>query len=165
MFSLSYITASTKCSVSYTVKGCLGLSRPYVLDFFSSHSWTMVSWCVSPETPPAFSLEVNPVSKTFKVKLDVADYPVCTRWCHLNGRVCNGNDSIPVLATARHSQPDVLRFPFLLPCVCVQVAPLLENFTSAGLSGCLSGVSLSFSRFFTTTKTLFGEKSVHFSLV
>lgn len=117
------------------------------------------------ETPPAFSLEANPVSKTFKVKLDVADYPVCTRWCHLNGRVCNGNDSIPVLATARHSQPDVLRFPFLLPCVCVQVAPLLENFTSAGLSGCLSGVSLSFSRFFTITKTLFGEKSVHFSLV
>lgn len=173
--SLSYKTASTSCIANYTVKGCLGLSLPYVFDFvlfFSSHSWTMVSWCVCvcvclcrAERLPAFSLEVNPLSKSFKVKMDVAEYPVCTRWCYLNWPGCFGNGSIPVPTTAPHSQPVDLRFPFLLPCLCVEVAPLLENFTPAGLPGRLSGVSLSLSRLFTVSATLVGKECVHFSMV
>lgn len=99
---------------------------------------------------PAFSLEVNPFSKSFTITVDVADYPVHARWCYRNGSVCNGNNSFQ----SGQSQSAILRFPFLLPCVCVEVVPPLDRFMSAMLVGrFLRGLLVFFSRCTTVTET------------
>lgn len=96
-----------------------------------------VCLCIA-DPVPAFSLEVNPVAKSFRVTLDVAEYPVYVKWCY-KGPVCIGSNS-----SKMHSQSEVHNFPFLLPCFCVEVGPPLYNFTSARLLDGLPGLSLSF---------------------
>lgn len=132
-------------------KASLGLLLPFI--FLSVMQFipflddgVMVCVCVCHAEPlPEFSLEVNPLSKSFKVQVDVADYPVYVRWCYSNGQVCRGNDSVPVQTISPLSQPDVLFFPFLLPCVCVEVE--FHFWRISHQPGCgilLSGVSSSF---------------------
>lgn len=147
--SVSYITASTSCNINYTVKGSLGVLLPHVFYFFHAilpfprRSCHGVCLCHA-DPIPEFSLEVNPLSKSFNVSVDVADYPVYARWCYIKARVCKGNS--PFLMQTFPSQPQsvVLDFPLLLPCVCMEVFPLLYNSISARFWDRLSGVSLSF---------------------
>lgn len=123
---------------------------------------------------PVFELEVNPLSKSFNVTLDASDKPVYVSSCYRNGHRCSGipssrkdvgttagqTPSLHFFLKKAHflknvcdmymqiipsqSQSAVIHFPFLLPCVCVEVVPFLFHWISVRLPCHLSGISMSF---------------------
>ncbi|XP_041801870.1 uncharacterized protein LOC121612816 [Chelmon rostratus] len=91
--SVSYNTASTSCSVSYTV----------------------------PDPVPDFDLSVNLSSKSIAVTVEPGD-KVHTRWCYQSGGGCIGGQHSPqTTIDPSHSRSALLHVPYMLPCVCVQV--------------------------------------------
>ncbi|XP_008286445.1 interleukin-17 receptor E [Stegastes partitus] len=94
---VSYSAPSTRCNVTYTVRG----------------------------PRPDFDLSVDQSSKSINVTVkpqgDVM--PVYANWCYLKrGNNClGGPDSKRININPSQPQSAVLTFPYLLPCVCVQV--------------------------------------------
>ncbi|XP_029291692.1 LOW QUALITY PROTEIN: uncharacterized protein LOC115010921 [Cottoperca gobio] len=90
----SYITTSTRCSVSYTV----------------------------PDPIPDFDLSVNQSSKSFSVTVEPGD-KVQVRWCYQQdvGYCIGGALSPEITIAPSGSRSALLNIPYVLPCVCVQV--------------------------------------------
>nr|XP_020466421.1 interleukin-17 receptor E isoform X2 [Monopterus albus] len=94
--SVTYSTASTSCSDSYTVR----------------------------DPVPDFNLSVTPLSKNITVTVEPG-YKVYARWCYnTNGAICFGGLGGPrclYTIDPSQSQSAHLSIPFLLPCLCVEV--------------------------------------------
>uniref|UniRef100_A0A8C4EII0 Interleukin 17 receptor E n=1 Tax=Dicentrarchus labrax TaxID=13489 RepID=A0A8C4EII0_DICLA len=92
--SVSYITTSTSCNVSYTI----------------------------PDPIPNFELSVNQLSKSITVTVEPGD-KVYTMWCYQKSNMgcIVGPLSPQITIDPAQSQSAVLNIPYLLPCVCVQV--------------------------------------------
>nr|XP_033485006.1 uncharacterized protein LOC117258322 [Epinephelus lanceolatus]XP_033485007.1 uncharacterized protein LOC117258322 [Epinephelus lanceolatus] len=90
--SVSYITTSSSCSVSYTV----------------------------PDPIPDFDLSVNQSSKSISVTVEPGD-KVHARWCYQRTAWNCGAPSPRITIDPSQSRSAVLDIPYLLPCVCVQV--------------------------------------------
>ncbi|XP_044067908.1 uncharacterized protein LOC122883385 [Siniperca chuatsi] len=92
--SVSYKTTSTSCNVSYTV----------------------------PDPIPDFDLSVNQSSKSITVIVESGD-KVHARWCYQQNAVdCTGGAlSPPITIDPSQSRSALVKIPYLLPCVCVEV--------------------------------------------
>ncbi|XP_022060717.2 uncharacterized protein LOC110958467 [Acanthochromis polyacanthus] len=95
--NVSYNTKSTHCSDTYTVQGPM----------------------------PDFDLSVDQSSKSINVSVKPQEdgKPVYAKWCYQkNPSDCMGEpDSKPVPINSSEPQSALLNFPYLLPCVCVEV--------------------------------------------
>ncbi|XP_061838220.1 interleukin-17 receptor E isoform X2 [Nerophis lumbriciformis] len=92
--TVSYSTTSMSCSINYTI----------------------------PDPIPNFHLSVDNASKTFNLTVESED-KVHARWCYKqNAHYCiQGSHSNRTTIDPAQSNSALLRFPYLLPCVCVQV--------------------------------------------
>ncbi|XP_041654508.1 uncharacterized protein LOC121517064 isoform X2 [Cheilinus undulatus] len=89
--SVSYITPSINCSVSYSVK----------------------------DPVPNFELSVNESSKSINVTVEPG-HKVNARWCFSKDKMlCSGPPKIVI--DPCQSQSALLNIPYILPCVCVEV--------------------------------------------
>lgn len=100
---VSYNSKSTRCNVTYTVKG----------------------------PRPDFDLSVDQLSKSINVtvKHEGDVQPVLAKWCYQKNAVScmGGPDSKPIIISRSQPQSGLLNFPYLLPCVCVQVYYTYED--------------------------------------
>ncbi|KAJ8394778.1 hypothetical protein AAFF_G00041330 [Aldrovandia affinis] len=118
-FTYDCIEAHLGREVDVTVTGCCSRTKSV---FELSHRWYQEEDMKGSHRVPRFSLTVDGPSKSMTVSVPAGEAGVKTRLCYKQSDICTElTPHVFHIIDTAHSLSTNLSFPYLLPCVCVEV--------------------------------------------